>query len=143
LACQCHTNLAWITTATWPIIASSFFPGDPALTAAEQDVTQPWTAQRTSLFSRVVGKKSPRVWWIPLATPLDGDVRVSATVPGKGGSVEVALVGADRKAVLRRAQWVSQRVKRLDGSICGQRSLFARVTEKGLLGRVRVSVTIP
>ncbi len=134
---------AGITTATWPIIAPSFFPADPALTAAEQDVTQPWTAPHTTLLSRVVGKKTPRVWWIPLATPLDGDVRVSATVPGRGGSVDVALVGADRKTVVRRAQWVSQRVKRLDGSICGQRSLFVRVTEKGLLGRIRVSVTTP
>jgi hypothetical protein len=68
---------------------------------------------------------------------------VSATVPGKGGSVDVALVGADRKTVVRRAQWISQRVKRLDGSICGQRSLFVRVTEKGLSGRVRISATTP
>jgi hypothetical protein len=55
--------------------------------------------------------------------------------------VDVALVGADRKTLVRRAQWIGQRVKRLDGSVCGQRSLFVRVTQKGLLGRVRVSVT--
>jgi hypothetical protein len=134
---------AGITTGSWPIIDQSFFPSDAALTAAQQDVTQPWTASHTRLVSRVFGKKAPRMWWIPLVTTLDGDVRVSATVPSKSGTVDVALVGADRKTVVRRAQWVSQRVKRLDGSICGQRSLFVRVTQTGVLGRVRISVTTP
>jgi hypothetical protein len=134
---------AGITTSSWPIVDQSFFPSDAALTAALQDVTQPWTASHTRLVSRAFGKKSPGVWWVPLATPLDGGVRVSATVPGNGSSVDVALVGADRKTIVRRAQWVSQRVKRLDGSICGQRSLFVRVTQKGLAGRVRLSVTTP
>ena len=35
------------------------------------------------------------------------------------------------------------RVKRIDGTVCGQRSYFVRVTQTGALGRVRVSVTIP
>ena len=101
---------------------------------------QPWTAPRTTSFTRVFGKKTAKVWWIPLSTPLDGDVRISATVPGRG-IVDVALVASNRRTIVRRAQWVSQRVKRLEGSICGQRSLFVRVTETGLQGRVRVSVT--
>jgi hypothetical protein len=133
---------AGITTATWQIIAPSFYPSEPALQAAEQDVLQPWTAQHTTLTSHVFGKKTPKVWWIRLATALDGDYRISATVPN-GGTAEVALVGADRRTVVRRAQWIGQRVKRLDGSICGQRSLFVRVTQKGALGRVRVSSTTP
>ena len=55
--------------------------------------------------------------------------------------LDVALVASNRRTIVRRAQWVSQRVKRLEGSICGQRSLFVRVTETGLQGRIRVSVT--
>jgi len=131
-----------ITTATWPIIAPSFYPSEAALQAAEQDVLSPWTTQRTTLSTRVFRKRTPKVWWIPLATFLDGDLRISATVPN-GGTAEVALVGADRRTVIRRAQWVGQRVKRLEGSVCGQRTLFVRVTQKGALGRVRVSVTTP
>jgi hypothetical protein len=133
---------AGITTATWPIIAPSFYPDEASLVAAEQDVLQPWTAQRTTVVGRVFGKKTAKVWWIPLTTTLDGDVRVSATVPN-GGTYDVALVGSDRRTLVRRAQWIGQRVKRLEGSICGQRSLFVRVTQKGALGRVRVSVTTP
>jgi hypothetical protein len=132
---------AGITTATWPIVARSFFPDADDLLAAEQDVLHPWAAPRTRLYAKTFGKKAPRVWWIPLTTPLDGGVRVSATVSTAGGQVEVALVGADRKTVVRRAHWIGQRVKRLDGSVCGQRSLFVRVTQKGLVGRVRLSVT--
>ena len=131
-----------ITTATWPIIAPSFYPDEAALLAAERDVLQPWSTGKTTLFTRVFGKKTKKVWWIPLPTPLDGDLRISATVPN-GANPEVALVGPDRRAVIRRAQWVGQRVKRLTGSICGQRSVFVRVAQRGALGRVRVSVAIP
>jgi hypothetical protein len=133
---------AGITSATWQIVAPSFFPDEAALQAAEQDVVQPWTASRTAVSTRVFGKRTPKVWWIRLAVPLDGDLQVSATVPNQG-MYEVAVVGANRRTVLKRAQWVGQRVKRLTGSVCGQRSLFVRVTQKGALGRVRVSVTTP
>jgi hypothetical protein len=131
-----------ITTATWPIVAPSFYPNEAALQAAEQDVVQPWAKSRTSVSTRVFGKRSPKVWWLPLATPLDGELRISATMP-TGGTHEVALVGANRRTIVKRAQWTGQRVKRLDGTICGQRSLFVRVTQKGALGRVRLSVTTP
>ncbi len=132
---------AGITGATWPIIARSFFPDADDLLAAEQDVVRPWAAPRARLYTKTFGKKTARVWWIALTTPLDGSVRVSATVPTAGGSADVALVGSDRKTVVRRAHWIGQRVKRLDGSVCGQRSFFVRVTPKGLVGRVRLSVT--
>jgi len=133
---------AGIVTATWPIIAPSFYPDEAALLAAERAVLQPWSTGKTTLFTRVFGKKTKKVWWVPLPTPLDGDLRISVTVPN-GANPEVALVGADRRTVIRRAQWVGQRVKRLTGSICGQRSLFVRVTQSGALGRVRVSAATP
>ena len=87
-------------------------------------------------------KTTRKVWWIPVGAQLDGDLRITATVPN-GGSQEIALVAANRRTVIRRAQWVGQRVQRMDGSICGQRSLFVRVTQKGSFGRVRVSITRP
>jgi len=133
---------AGITTATWPIISDTFFPNEAALQAAERDVLQPWKAGKSTLATRVFGKKTKKVWLIPVSTPLDGDLRIGATVPN-GGNHEVALVGPDRRTVIRRAQWVGQRVKRLTGSVCGQRSLFVRVTQSGALGRVRVAVATP
>jgi hypothetical protein len=133
---------AGITTANWPIISRNFYPADPALLAAERDVVEPWRIGKSTLFTRVFGKATKKVWWIPLSTPLDGDLRISATLPD-GAKHEVALVGPDRRRVIRRAQWVGQRVKRMTGSVCGQRTLFVRVTQAGALGRVRVSVATP
>ena len=133
---------AGITTSSWQIIAQSFYPNDAALQAAELDVTQPWTAGKTSLFSRVFARATKKVWWIRLPTALDGDLQISATVPN-GADPEVALISSDGRTLIRRAQWVGQRVKRLTGSVCGQRALFVRVTQRGALGRVRVSAVIP
>lgn len=133
---------AGITPATWQIIAPSFFPNEAALQAAEQDVLQPWTAAKTTVATRVFGKRTPKVWLVPLPTPLDGDFRISVTVPN-AADPEIALVAANRRTVIRRAQWVGQRVKRMEGSVCGRRTAFVRVTQKGSPGRVRVSVTTP
>jgi len=133
---------AGVTTATWPIIAPNFYPTEAALQAAEADVLQPWTAPRTTTSTRVFGKSTRKIWWIPVPASLDGAYRLSATLPAKG-THEVALVAGDRQTVLKRLQWTGQRVKSTEGTICGQRSLFVRVTQAGSLGRVRVSVTTP
>ena len=133
---------AGITTASWRIVSPSFFPTEQAFQSAEQDVLQPWTAPHTTSASHVFGKRSPKVWWLQLSTPLDGTLHVNASVPS-GGTYDVALVGANHRTVVGRATWVGQRAKRLDGSVCGQRSLFVRVTQKGKLGRVRISATSP
>jgi hypothetical protein len=126
----------------WQIIAPSFFPDDAALQAAEQDVLQPWTKGAVSGFRKTFAKRTPKVWWIPLTTPLDGNLRITAALP-KGGQHEVVLVAANRKTVLRRALWGGQRAKRIDTTVCGQRSLFVRVTQAGALGRVSVSAATP
>lgn len=131
-----------ITTGTWPIIAPSFYPTDAGLLAAERDVVQPWSGSTTTVYTRQFPKSTKKVWWIPLATPLDGELRIAASLP-KGGEYEVALVGANRTSVLQRAQWVSQRVKRLATMVCGTRASFVRVTRSGPAGRTRVSVTKP
>jgi hypothetical protein len=131
-----------ITTGAWPIISPSFYPDDAALQAAELDVLQPWTAGTVASSARTFGKRTPKVWWIPVATPLDGSLRITAVLP-KRGQHEVALVGANRRTVLTRAQWVGQRAKRIETTVCGQRSLFVRVTQAGSLGRVSVSFSTP
>jgi hypothetical protein len=131
-----------ITTASWQIVSQSFFPGDPALAAAERDVITPWTANRQVVERRVFGKKTKKVWWIPVQTPLDGELTLSATLP-RNGLHEVALVAPNRRTVIRRAPWVGQRVKGTATTVCGQRTLFVRVTQSGGLGRVTVTATAP
>jgi hypothetical protein len=131
---------AGITTATWPIISQTFFPDEAELLAAERDVLQPWVRGSVTTARRVFGKRTPKVWTFPLSTPLDGELRLTASVP-QNALYDVALVSNGR--VLKRAQWVSQRAKRLTTTVCGQRSLSVRVTQRGGLGRVTVSVSAP
>jgi hypothetical protein len=132
---------AGITTGNWDIVSRTFFPGEPALAAAERDVLQPWTKNRTKSFRRTFGKRT-KVWWIPLQTPLDGELVLQARV-SKQGLFGVALVAPDRKTVLRSAQWVGQRLKRTRTNVCGQRTLFVRVNRNGPPGNVRVTVSTP
>jgi hypothetical protein len=131
-----------ITAATWPIVARSFFPDETAFAAAERDVLTPWTANRRLVQRRVFGKTAKKVWWMPLQTPLDGELTLSATLP-RNGLHEVALVAPNRRTVIQRAQWVGQRVKRTTATVCGQRSLFVRVTQSGALGRVTLTASVP
>jgi hypothetical protein len=131
-----------ITTATWDIISQSFFPNESALAAAERDVLTPWTAGRKAVHRREFGKNAKRAWWIPVKTPLDGELNVSSTLP-RNGTHEVALVSGNRQNVIRRLQWTGQRVKRASMTVCGQRSLFVRVTPAGVAGRVTVTVSHP
>ena len=133
---------AGITTGTWPIVAPSFYPSDAALAAAERDVLQPWTRGTTRSYQRRFTQGARRAWWIPLATPLDGELRLTASLP-RGGLHEVALVRANRTTVLQRGKWISERVKRLARGICGQRTVFVRVTPRGTPGRVRLTVATP
>jgi hypothetical protein len=132
---------AGITTATWDIVSRTFFPGEPALAAAERDVLQPWAKNRTTSYRRTFGKRT-KVWWIPLRTPLDGELVLQARV-SKKGLFGVALVAPDRKTVLRRANWVGQRLKRTRTNVCGQRTMFVRVTRNGPPGSVKVTVSAP
>ena len=132
---------AGITTGRWPIVSRSFYPSEAALAAAERDVLAPWAANSNVVQRRVFGRARNQIWWIPLRTPLDGALTVRATVP-RSGLHEVALVAPNRRRVLRRAQQVSQRVRSTATTVCGQRSLFVRVTARGP-GRVVVTVSTP
>ena len=130
-----------ITTGTWPIISRSFYPSEAALIAAEQDVLAPWAANTRVVQQRVFGRLGKKVWWIPLKTPLDGELTVRVNVP-RSGLQELALLAPNRRKVLRRAQWAGQRVLSTTATVCGQRSLFVRVTARGA-GRATVTVSTP
>jgi hypothetical protein len=133
---------AGVFSGTWPIVAALFFPDDTALQAAERDVLAPWTRPTVHAFQRTFGQRTPRVWLIPVSTPLDGQLRLTVSLP-RGGTHDVALIGPNRRTVIQRGQWVGQRAKRIETTVCGQRNLFLRVTQSGALGRVRASITTP
>jgi hypothetical protein len=131
-----------ITTASWQIVSPGFYPDEAQLQAAERDVLQPWTAGQSTVYRRQFTKKGKKVWLMTLQTQLDGNIIVTANLP-KGGLQEIALIGANRRTVLKKAFWSGTRTKRITTSICGQRSLYLRVTQKGAFGRVSVTASTP
>ena len=130
---------AGITTGGWQVVSPSFYPSEAALQAAERDVVQPWTAGKQTAFRRSVAKG--KTWWVPLSTPLDGSYAVTVRLP-RGGLHEVALTAGNRRTVIQRASSIG-RARRITGTVCGQRSLFVRVTQKGKPGPVTVVAATP
>jgi hypothetical protein len=61
----------------------------------------------------------------------------------KGGSYAVELVAPNKRTVLRRAISSGARSRRLVGNVCGQRSLFLRVTQREAFGRVSLTTATP
>jgi hypothetical protein len=131
-----------ILTRSWQIVSSSFFPNATELQAAERDVLDPWTGPTTKTYRKQFTKKGTKVWTVRLQTPLDGNLAVTATYP-KGGVYAVDLLGPNDRTVLRRGSSSGARTKRVAASVCGQRTLFVRVTEKSVAGRVSVTTSIP
>jgi hypothetical protein len=131
-----------ILTASWTIVSPTFFPTEASYLAAERDVLQPWTQGNVTTFRRQFTRKGKKVWWIGLQTPLDGSISVNAVIP-KGGSYAVELVAPNRRTVLRRAISSGARSRRLVGNVCGQRSLFVRVTQREAFGRVSLTAATP
>ena len=131
-----------ISTQTWTIVSPTFFPSDTAFTAAEEDVVHPWSADRSATFRKRFTKKGTKVWLIPVKTPLDGTLSVSATLP-KGSLAEVSLLSSNAKTVLRHATSAGPRTRQLTATVCGQRSLYVRVASRGIPGRVAVTTETP
>ena len=131
---------AGVGTARWQIIAPSFYPTEAALQAAERDVRQPWTVGQRTVFRRALRKG--QVWWIPLQTPLDGSLAVTVKLP-RGGLHKAALLAADRTTVIKRGFSAGQRQRKIAGTVCGQRSVYVRVTQLGAPGPVTVATSRP
>ncbi len=126
----------------WPIVDSSFYPDSRALSAAELDVRAPWLAPTAVSASGRFLPKGPRTWKHTIATPLDGMLQATLTVPA-GGLYDFTLTTTDGKTKLAGALWSGTHTKTLTAVVCGQRQLVLHVTERGAAGRFAVRVAVP
>jgi hypothetical protein len=133
---------AGVTASGWDIVDGSFYPNDAALQAAQRDVLQPWSASHLTVNKKRFTPRTKRVWTIPLTTPLDGVLELTMTMP-KSGLYGVTLLARDTKSVVATGLWSSPTTKRISTTICGERSLLVRVTQRGSFGRVVVSTSLP
>ncbi len=133
---------AGATGSGWQLVDPSFLPDELALQAAEQDVSQPWTAASKTVFRRTFTPKGKRIWTTQIATPLDGDLTVVVTLP-RGGVYDVVLLDAKTKATVATGLWAGMKSKRITTTVCGARSLVLKISQRGAYGRVVATVERP
>jgi hypothetical protein len=133
---------AGLAGSSWGIVDSSFYPTEAALTAAERDVVRPWASPKTTVSATRFRRQGRRIWALAVATPLDGSVDIRIQVP-PGGLHDVVLLRSDRKTVLARGLWASTSTKTIATTVCGDRSLILRITQRGAFGRVKVATRVP
>jgi hypothetical protein len=97
--------------SSWRIVDSRYYPDDEGLRALERDVLVPWLANTT----RTLRGSGPRAFTI--STPLDGTIGVRLT----GARHTLALADPSGNVLARSS------TGRLEGVVCGPRSLTVRV----------------
>jgi hypothetical protein len=81
------------------------------------------------------------MWALRVATPLDGDVRVTLDLP-PATAYRLVLVGPDGR-VLGRGLWSSATRQVARATACGTRTLSVRVERRGPPARVVLTTRVP
>lgn len=129
------------TASSWPVVSASLFPSADALAAAEKDVVQPWSAPKATVRRGRFSAGRPRAWTLRLATPLDGDLRVTLDLPPVT-PYRLTVVGADGRR-LAPGVWTSSTRQVASATICGTRSVLVRVERRGPPARFVLRASIP
>jgi hypothetical protein len=98
--------------SAWRIVDQRYYPDEAGLRALERDVTAPWRA------NTIATRRAPAPRSVTVSTPLDGSFEVRLSGP----RYALALADAAGKVLARSTGG------RLQGLVCGQRSLTVRVT---------------
>ncbi len=124
---------------TWPIVDARFLPTPDALAAAEQDVTTPWVAPTVHVY-RSRFARGKKLWTQVVQTPLDGNLKVTLTLP-RGHVYNLKVLGADGRTVLATGLWTAPTAQAAALTVCGQRSVVVRVVGDGRPGKLIVVTT--
>ena len=126
-----------LAESPWEIVTQALYPSAAALTAAEQDVVNPWQADTSIVRTGTVARTS-RTRTYTVSTPLDGTLKVTLR-PSAG--LRLALdVSASSTRVVHAAG--SNTLSR-STTVCGARSYRVRVSELSGKGSFRLSVAKP
>jgi hypothetical protein len=122
--------------SAWEVVDASLHPDPLALAALERDVLDPWTAPTTQARSGSFRARGTPTRSFPLATPLDGSLLITLSAPANM-RLRLSLYNTSRKRT------VATGGRRLQTTICGQRSLSVRVTRQAGAGRFSLSISRP
>jgi len=136
-----NESLAGTTSSRWAVVNPAFYPDQAALDDVREDVIHPWAAPSARVAAGRFVSSGSSMWTLPLATPLDGDLELTLTLP-KFAPYGLTLLGAGGQE-LAHGLWSSRRQQTLHFQVCGERSLLVRVTRAGAPGRFSVKVSQP
>jgi len=123
---------AGIPETPWRVVDESLQPNDRDLALVEQDVAQPWSANRTVRLIGGFARRGSSVRNFKLATPLDGTFTASVQ-----GSPALRLdVFSGKKRLVRGTTSTA-------GTVCGPRTLTFRVTRMAGSGAFTLAVSLP
>ena len=123
---------AGIPETPWRVVDNSLVPNDRDLALVEQDVTQPWSANRTLRFPGGFTARGSSVRSFKVATPLDGTFTASVQ----------SAVGV-RLDVLNGKKRVARGTTSAAGTVCGPRTLTFRVTRTSGSGAFALALSLP
>jgi hypothetical protein len=126
-----------VPESPWEIVSQSLYPSSAALTAAEQDVTTPWTANATSTLTGSVTRKS-RTRAYTVTTPLDGTLKLTLRT---SRSLRVSLDVFASSA--RVAHAAGPGTLGRSTTVCGTRAYRLRGTELKGRGSFQLAVSKP
>ena len=123
---------AGLPETPWRVVDASLTPNARDLALVEQDVTQPWSANRTLRVRGAFRVRSPSVRNFKVATPLDGDF--TASLQSAAGVKLDVLNGKKR---------IARGTSSTAGTVCGPRALTFRVTRTSGSGPFSLAVSLP
>jgi hypothetical protein len=126
-----------LAESPWEIVSQSLYPTDAALAAAEQDVTNPWQADTSTVRSGSVTRTS-RIRTYTVSTPLDGSLTVRLRSPA---GLRVALDVYASSTRVGHATGTGTLTR--STTVCGARSYRIRVGELRGKGSFRLTVARP
>lgn len=126
--------------APWEVVDQSLYPDQTALDLLAQDVTSPWTQDTTTTYRVKIGVgASGRGFRV--ATPLDGSLTATLTVPAKA-KLALRLVDPATGKVLASAS-PALRVQTVPFAVCGQRTVQVQVKRVSGSGTFTLSISRP
>jgi hypothetical protein len=121
----------------WEIVTQALYPTAAALTAAEQDVVDPWQADTSTVRTGSVTRTS-RTRTYAVSTPLDGTLKVALR-----SSARLRLALDVYASSTRVAHAVGSGTLSRSTTVCGARTYRVRVSELSGRGSFRLTVAKP
>jgi len=123
---------AGLPETPWRVVDQSLVPNDRDLALVEQDVTRPWSANRTLQLRGTFTARGPSVRSFKVSTPLDG-----------GFTANLQSAAGVRLDVLNGKKRVARGTRSTVGTVCGPRTLTFRVTRTSGTGSFSLVASLP